>query len=924
MPKQKHIDTTQNVEDKNTFTDKHKAIINKFSDAEREDLMTNFLRDFWEPLLTLYEPKKKLDWISIKYRKYETIKSVILKNKSYPIWWHFTPNWNFWNNFVQWATISYTSDKAHKPYYNALCVDIDWEPDDERHWKNKTELLNRIKETINQSYIKPRYIVETNRWYHLYWIIERSDRSRIHKDFWSEIFKISKYIRDVLKWDTDFVCSTNISWTARLPYTIYYDKKTLEARGIVEIIETNNEYLWYNQIKWLLNFIDEQKKIDSNTKKTYSKNIDKKEYNEIESIPIPDIIKCLPDRSFNWTPYNIKLEWTAIHIINKKNNAIIKTDWYKYWKQKNRIVSFSKESHTRNERPYWWVLAFVTWWFKSDYLKIHKFFEENFWIRSIIKTNEEAIFIDKEIDVWDSVIQFTKNWVYMITKKAVIILFRNKINIIGKAKTKLWIDFKERRQAITVFVYKDTDWELWLLHFISTKRDFNKKYWSNMFFFWSDNDLWTFYYALEQAEWIPRLNLLEDSAILENKVILWSKVLLQKKEEENEIDNKESYILTRHNINIYEWKQIPVSKYVDILSKIYKRHNVIPAVLEMIAMSALWVWQDNIIYPSMLLTWSTTVGKTTFAEILKQMVWYAKHTRRYSFNSISPKPLAENATTNAILHLEELTWDFKSKTEWRFRDIINQDKWSIWTLWKSEYYNYKSPMLVTWERTSWIKSLNNRMIILSIESSAKDNWYNSKETFDIIQELYTYTAYEDIYWELLKNRDILNRLYQDAKRKLIEHIDPRFADVWWYVFAIWNLYPILCTKDELIWYINKNIESLRPESKKWLKPATWQLSTLLLKWILNRKLHLYKHESSNVYTFLITDNEYREKNRAKFWNIIYKVNDLSDDWLERIAYDWDSIDIYIKKENPATIDKTLMMIINQVTNNLPYKKHNVV
>ena len=196
----------------------------------------------------------------------------------------------------------------------------------------------------------------------------------------------------------------------------------------------------------------------------------------------------------------------------------------------------------------------------------------------------------------------------------------------------------------------------------------------------------------------------------------------------------------------------------------------------------------------------------------------------------------------------------------------------------------------------------------------------------MVSRLYKESASNHVYSTLIENQFKLQSLYTTWNNNISPDFNARNVDVWTYIFVINDIFWMLIDPEELKEIMAKHLKIGWFKKDTNSKPTLAQLQILLLKWLLNKEIHLFRSSATNMYSFILKSPEFWEKNRAKIWFIMAEINE--DSWSEKsmITADADSIDIHIEPDPKKrwTMDVAMTNLVNDLLNNLPVKERYVV
>lgn len=814
-------------------------------DNKIEITQNEFLQEFPDFQAKVFiNPRIKYEWENVDINM--PFSDMCEINKTTPSWLYFTPNWSVWNKNKLWEKIDLSSRDVTGPV-NAIVLDFDLVrfPN-----LNMDSLLEHIKETIkNRLEIQWRYIVKVQKSYQVYFIIDKGYRLELYKKYWHDILKLTQYLAQELWSDTNAKVTKNISALFRIPWSFYW--KAWDAYE-VEIVWFNDSYVQEQEIVSLmmyLNKLDELKKWTN--KITKGKNW--ADFIKINTYNIYEVIEAL------------ELENNPM-IKDNKAIGIIWEDIYKYpiwdpldvvwlaqWWNEVKTKQFLREFLNLEEK--WKIpeeLKNINW----DWFNI-LFYDTNVLLRTVWKTSK-----------WE---QYEKEK----------IIFRSKIRILWRwyvTSNNIW-EWELWKLAYIV----EVNWVQRIIEQITTKVLFNRKY-PDIFFFWDDNDLWLFFNWLAFCDEIETITIYERSWYYDDVCILWDKAVCW--------DIKNNKIMLWTNafslVNDDEVQQISVREYFNLFKQCYIEEFSVPLFLSALSLWWMNLWNSLEVNPALLLAGKTWCWKSTVASLLKRMLWYWYSVREMALPWVTPQPLKQSASDNAVLFLEELTKKVWPQTEELLRNVVNRDKAARWDLWWNTRWIFRSPIWVNGERTFKDESLNNRFCTFIMTSEYWVDWASN-----ILNELSHYTAYKDVYNTFLANKDRLNLLVQKYKSLLVDKwYQSRTADVWSYVFTSNEIFDIWYKTEDILEFMNWHLENAGLKIKK-NASMTMAFERFITVNLINRKINLnireerYEQVPYLVFDLLFLDDDVYQTNRwiintaikeinSKYWNQFFEAD---EQWL---------------------------------------------
>ena len=729
----------------------------------------------------------------------------------------FTPNARYWAYNSKWADQNFAGIAASDKWICSITISFNKSAHFELTIWN---LLLMLKDRV---LFEPTYIVEWPSTFDVYWITKQEDRSVIessinHKDV--------TFISSRMAWD--LWGSTRwwaVWWLWPLPFTFSWQ---WSSRIQYKIVHKSKYYLSSDDILKLNKYYKRIKAAEEARKSALMG----KDSNFFQSI-INDWPDKMLEELWIWGEFKHNEDWSIVWVIGQDIDIMPVWDAFMiaHIQKQDFAISWMKE------RRYDWYNP-----------------EEQ--IINTVKTNDCNV-VYTESSVYLEVPVVKPKGERTIIKK---IIFREKISIEWK-----WFDENWSR----IYVIKHKNKEI-LITPQPWKRDFNKTYkW--LFFFWDDNDLWIFYWSLDSDENIPETNVYTNNWYYNNSVILWKGVIVWKKEWAKIVLWDKEFQSPTNVI------QISAKKYLDKFRECYKDSFSIPIFLCSLALAWMNLWDCLEVNPALLLSGQTGCGKSTVASLLKRMLWYADTARSMALPGITPQPLKERASDNAILFLEELTKKVGAGTEELLRNIVNRDKAGRGMPWWNVWRDLRSPLWVNWERTFKDESLNNRFCSFIMSTKDWIDWASYK-----LQDLSKYTASENVYKVFLENKDFINDLAVEFKSRLIDNwIPARSSDVWSYMFVVNNIFWFNFSFEELIEYVKNSIKNAGLDKSQSYNPDRIIEKFLIVNSI-NRKITPIIREDEDNYLrveFLFIDEDIYQTHR---WTLSSAILDMNQDFDEEV------------------------------------------
>ena len=824
----------------------------------KKDLITKWLSLFWNTAvfsLNDISSNNKVSKWNFNWSKYHDIDTYIQVNEESPYWLFFTPNWNLWKVNNIWYRVIRGANNCDWSVY-AFYIDIDIKDTEYTSiWRLKEVTLN----TIKKDKLPVSYMVESWWWLHLYMFVDPDDSKRISKINFKKIQE--EFASRFEWWD---LSSHSHNKLMRLPFSNHW--KTMNPIPLklysffnewweIEVNEVNKvddiiEPYTYLPYEYLIN-LDNNIKENTNIKITMSNPSQQKELNwdiiAINKLDVTKVIQILDfkndvyRKSYLWNYYRFFLDWNRINIeITDSTTWEVydqETSWYRVNTEENYVHNFSFDNHPIEERPRWWTFSFLYHYFDKNIWKVKKFLESEFWL--ILKQQDNFWYLN--IKTYNWVIVFSKDWVFYnkdvkkwdSTQVIQKTLFEIPIQIMWVFSSK-YTAFWEAEHLHNYYMIKrldiDDNNEV-IVNFNVDRKSFNKTFWSTwLVFFWSEEDMLSFYSALNKAStaWqIPTLDFEYLNWFKKDKLILWNNIY---DKDFNRLENTWIILKTQKIDMNYRWKEeCSVSQFASKLREIF-RDRV--SVLWFVTYITLFLWHDfwkiistykqQTLIPWMIVSWKTRAWKTTLLSIFKEWSWLSIDTRKFSIKSTTPQPLKQAWTDSFLLHLEEFTWDIQSEKETIIRDILNKSITAKWTItWENLQFIYRSSLILDWERLPVSQSVVNRTILIPMFED--DKKWNEKKLYDIKQYFFL--------------PDLVNKaLLCDDETKLnyFKSAEEDLINIW----VTWRntmLYSFLLAANNIIKIVDKNLllNTIKENfNLLWISDVEWEDSSELFSTIM--------------------------------------------------------------------------------------------
>lgn len=720
-------------------------------------------------------------------------------------------------------------------------------------------IIDLCKERLT---IKWRYIVQTQKGYHVYFILKHEDRDEIFASYWYDQLNIVKHMAEQLGADSSTKVTNNIWALFRIPYSKYWN---LADSHHVEIVKFQDTYVTIDEVDSLWNYLAQYDKAIKVEKRALQGSNGAK-YRNFSNMNIQDVVKKI--NALHWNVIKDPVYWPRNTLVARIWEDLFKHPaWRPY--QVAWCVCGGNEVDTRDmlHKDFWikeltakdwsWnILKVIEWnWY------VISFFEASVQLKSFEANNK-----------WD-IVEKTKT------------IFRNNIEVRWKwttTSTRMWEWDIEKK----IYIF-NVNWEEKIVQQIPNKRAFNQQY-PELFFYGDDNDLWLFFHWLNNCDDIDTINIYERSWYYDDICILWDRCIVWFL-----WDNKVMLWTNEFDIAT-DATQISTSEYFEKFKECYLEEFSIPVFLSALALAWMNLWNSLEVNPAMLIAGKTGCWKSTVAALLKRMLGYWPTVREMALPGITPQPLKQTASDNAILFLEELTNRVGPTTEELLRNIVNRDKaargWLEWNTW----WEFRSPLWVNWERTFKDESLNNRFCSFIMSPSYWKEWAAWK-----LNELQRYTAYLDIYNTYVNSQDLLADLVVKYKTLLMDKGYPaRACDVWCYIFVVNDIFNFKYSSDELCKYVDVHLSNTGlKESKSF--DSILSFERFLTVNVINKKINMtvldYRDEIEwadrpcLMFNMLFIDDTIYQTHRwalnstiaeinRKYWDKLFEVDDWGVIW----------------------------------------------
>lgn len=824
----------------------------------QENLVKAWLSLFWESFVFCLPDIENVKGINF-WKNFST-ESLLELNKDTPYWLFYVANGNIWKVNTVWDAVKRSNTNCER-YVSAFYVDIDLK---ETEFNTLYDLQKDIIETIKERNLPVSYMVQSWWWFHLYMFVNPEQRYLIWnlwkyqelQEMFASFFKwwdksanaIAKLIRLPFSnhWKT---------WTAKPVklFKIEKDWPDIELEEVTDVSQiTIPEYSVFN-IEHIKNYIwslTEVIDIRKNNKLQLPSTV-WNDMDVVNQLPVETVIFKLKEypREYMGKSYIFKTKhWFINFEITDPETwktEYYHTDWYRVNEQLNFINNFSWDKYSIEERPRGSVYAFLYYYFYKDPNKIREFLEKEFNIKLSEATKDTVM---PPIVAGKGSIVFTKGWVIykkeMTTAKGKILqqdipLFRTpfKIKWVMESNYTLFWEVSSPVKYYLIERLDKKDDNEFTIEFVEDRRKFNRMYWKTwLVFLWEESDLLDFYLAINYAvdAWqIQKYDLKYLNGLYDDYFLLWD-IFIDK---DFNIKNEWPHTVLKTQsvpVNLVWKNHISLWAFLELLTTLFSERI---AYVSFFSYLTLFLWHNfwkpiktykqQYMIPWLIFSWKTKVGKSTLLSILKEWSWLTADSKRLSVLSSSPQPIKQSATDSFILHLEEFTGKIQPEKESIIRDIINKTNSSRWLpTGQNIEYNYRSSVILDWERLPTSNSVVNRCIVSAMFETDKkwseDSLYSIREYMflkDLITKAFTITD-EDILSSYQKAENILSKKWFNGRQLLL------------YSFLLaTNIIFKITDNNKVLSAIEDNINTL------WEVVAEWdELTWLLSEIIINRRI----------------------------------------------------------------------------------------
>lgn len=860
-----------------------------------DEKIKGFLKDFEGYQVALYPHKSmKTEITNININR--SLDEVMRLNEQYPSNLYFTPNFQYNNTNSIGSKLDLTDSNANSQWFPCAFV---FDFNASRFVWTKQEYLEYIKKTISERIIwEYKYIVETQNGFHVYFVINKDARRAVEMSYWESFFEITEYIAKQLWANCDKKVIERKGALFRLPGSYYWH---LSDAVKVEIIESTQAELSFENVAQVATYINNMARSEKDERLAYKK-LGVTSYKKILDMTLEEVIKKINrPEIFEWAIVNPELKIVVGQIGQDLKTKPAGSAYQLLW----NLCSWDPSATSTAIHKLFGITDTAIPWL--DAIETHSIEGKGYSIKFLLGMVQLT--------------QLAPNMKGEYTEKTKII-FRNNIRIIGKGYITSSLMWEATIPRLSIII--EVDGVERVINQMPSKSSHNKAY-TDLFFYGDDNDLWLFFNGIVEDQDIPHIDVYERSWYYDNDVVFWNGLIIGDWEFSRVLlwENEFSVAKDVEQISIYE--------YFNLFKKCYKEEFAVPLFLSAVALWGMNLWNRLEVNPAVLVSGETGCGKSTVAALLKKMLWYDTHAREMALPSISPQPLKQLASDNAILFLEELTQKVWPQTEELLRNIVNRDKAARGTLDWTVRWNFRSPLWVNGERTFKDESLNNRFCWFIMEQDYWMQWW-----VEAINKLEKYTAYMDIYSIFISARDYINDQLLQYKYKLLDEGFPsRACDVWAYMFTVNDIFNFGYSFKTLVWYVRTHLTKTGLWEKK-SKDPLGTFTKLITTSIINRKMSLTINNGKRlegkpyiVASLLYLDPDVYQQSRWRLYSSIADINNrLTDNYIE---IDDSSITFYIQdqrdrkgftEDNSAVVASILSEIIEMlpvnVTNNIKW------
>ena len=862
-----------------------------------------FGNPWWFLLPEKADPWIKEKWASINWKQYWSLRDSLDINSKSRYWLFFTPNWNLWNKNVPWADVVRTADDAEE-YLSCIWVDCDKK--ESKTWyasKSNEEYWEYIRKTLEENAFRAHYVVKSGWWWHLYCFVKPEDRKELWKISKDDLKILETTIASMFDWWDP--ASISMAKLLRVPTSMHWkhvewfqtelyktrvdDNWKLHFDLVTSPDQITLEWLAMPSAKWVIQFIEDQKKPKLSVTKDQKWMITDSRTKQVDSLNIEEIINHLekyPRLNDNWEKVIFRTNWDRIWFL--VNWRRVSTDWYRINKAKNYVNNFSMFS--MEQRPIWEPFSFLYYYFRKDVAKMNEFLSEEFGMQFLDEWGTNTFL---KVNTDNGIIFFQEDWVYyrsakLSWKKTEEInekLFDSPFMIKWLCRTrydKKWeTDSNNMYLVISLLDREETDPENTILEIYSSAQKFNDAYQKRWLTFMKDDKLLREFYSWMKKGWqqwiIKKYDFKYLNWYYEDFYLEWDRTYDYQWEQ---IDRTNLPIVFQ-NPDIEHCiieKEVTMSEYWELLRTIFVDKEAMLAYVTFIAL-AIWdkFWstylnwdEQQIILPWLILSWHTKSWKSTLVNYLLNGFWLSSVAKKKSVKGTTLQPLKQMATDDFPMHREEFTWEIGLEKENLIRDVLNKTRTARWMLdWSNAEYIYRAWLILDWERLPESESVVNRCVSIPMNPEWR---IGTPKTLRALERV----GYKKDFIRSLYNLDI-TRVKDDfraAQDTCYENwIPDRYSMMYWFLVCV-NRWFNIYFEDELLEQIKNNLQD-QDEIQRENTVLAMLLNDLCIQY------HVKPMYMPNQDDFKITipvPNAYARQKQTDILDIISKY------WKQRVAW----------------------------------------
>lgn len=687
---------------------------------------------------------------------------------------YFTPNWDYrlvfpeeWHLSIEKRTKSWRTAKNAKNIY-AFIVDID----------NKDEIRKNY-EWLD----KPSYVIETNHWHHLYYILENP---LLYKDYEKEFKSIEEKLVVLMKWDPK---CTDISRILRVPGFKYRKDNKWEFE--IKVKETNPIVFKYSEFSNIVSkyYLSSWKDVEERkviTKKIKDRALVKSFedfFDEVQKINVVDVLYDLFGSA-----YDVKSSW-AIYENGKR------TDWYKYCKRWNYLNTFSA-----NDRPTWWPYSVAKFYYRNTPNIIEYFtsrwniefkrFDEikNTFVwdttTEVKNPNPDKIVEKANIRFWNP-----SNWIIIDFENELVLQYNDKweSEYVNWAIESYWVYMKDDKKRFIVKITKNWKEEIKTLPIVWWASDL-RKFLMACGLIVGESKTWLIW-LLKFLTWVKKEYTYVDKLWLQ--IVNWKKVVIKKwgtyLDEDNLlfIDIPE---LTGDFINVDESNKKSIKDFIEHLIKWYAGEISVPTFLAMCIGVNVWFWRNKKLQtPQYFLSWLSQTGKSTMVKsILKTWLWLnlelAAASKVFTYQKMAKHYMPVHFSEYRNASADQVA------VEGFLRDLFD---WTPITKWQSDqsivFYETNAVYVLDWQTTFTDDAAMTRLFYLI--ANPKNKWDESmllsipnvlNKVLDIFKDTKDFDKYVSICLDWKKKLKSKITLTRDNDRMI-----QNFSYLFWLLEWLW-------------------------------------------------------------------------------------------------------------------------------------------